>query len=270
MRDAGARGLALAAAAAGLALARADAAADALARLAAPALSVISFSFISIFASQSGIALRAPASLARSRFRQRRCSTLAIMPRIAGVSSRSATRPILLSPRPFSVARWSCVAARRAADLRHLDGLLAACSMLMACSPCFTSSPRFGIDVAAARLQRRNLDIAARGDRARRILTLQRLEGRRDHVVRVRGADRLRHHVLHAERLEHRAHRTAGDDAGAGRRGAQDTPCRRRGGRRCRDAACGLRAAARGSAPRLAASVALRIASGTSRALPWP
>src|SRR5262249_49193138 len=40
--------------------------------------------------------------------------------------------------------------------------------------------------------------------------------------VRIGRADRLRHHVLHAERLEHRAHRTAGDDTGAGWRGAQE------------------------------------------------
>src|SRR5690606_7982948 len=33
------------------------------------------------------------------------------------------------------------------------------------------------------------------------------LEGGPDHVVGVRGANRLGHHVLHAERLEHRAHR---------------------------------------------------------------
>src|SRR5690348_9927975 len=40
-------------------------------------------------------------------------------------------------------------------------------------------------------------------------------EGRLDHVVRIGGADRFRDHVLHAERLEDGAHRTAGDDAGA-------------------------------------------------------
>src|SRR5262249_61762385 len=39
---------------------------------------------------------------------------------------------------------------------------------------------------------------------------------------RLSGADRLRNHVLKAERLEHGAHRTAGDDAGAGRRCAQE------------------------------------------------
>src|SRR4029077_10697045 len=52
-------------------------------------------------------------------------------------------------------------------------------------------------------------------------LTLQGVEGRAHHVVRVRSAERLRHHVLHAQRFEYRAHRAAGDDAGAGRGGAQ-------------------------------------------------
>src|SRR5690606_25369917 len=41
-----------------------------------------------------------------------------------------------------------------------------------------------------------------------------------DHVVRVGSTDRLRHHVRHAQAFEHRAHRAAGDDAGAGRRRA--------------------------------------------------
>ena len=50
---------------------------------------------------------------------------------------------------------------------------------------------------------------------------LQRIEGRANHVVRVRRADRLRDHVLDAERLEHGAHRAAGDDAGTGRSSAQ-------------------------------------------------
>src|SRR3546814_15428222 len=49
----------------------------------------------------------------------------------------------------------------------------------------------------------------------------KRLEGRPDHVVGIGVADRLRHHVLHAERLEHRAHRAAGDNAGADLGGAQ-------------------------------------------------
>ena len=93
---AGARGLALAAAAAGLAHAGADAAADAHAFLRAPGLSAIWLSFIAVvlpyFASPTT---------------RTRCCTLRIMPRIDGVSGSSRVRPILLSPSPISVARWS-------------------------------------------------------------------------------------------------------------------------------------------------------------------
>src|SRR6202011_124607 len=78
-----------------------------------------------------------------------------------------------------------------------------------------------GIALAAASLQGRYLDVASRGDRAWRILSLERIEGRAHHVVGVGRSHRFRHHVLHAERLEHRAHRPAGDDAGAGRSRAQ-------------------------------------------------
>src|SRR5271169_2068878 len=49
----------------------------------------------------------------------------------------------------------------------------------------------------------------------------KRLEGRLDHVVRIGGADRLRHHILDTERLEDGAHRAAGDNAGARPRSAQ-------------------------------------------------
>src|SRR3954452_12018424 len=52
------------------------------------------------------------------------------------------------------------------------------------------------------------------GPRARDMA--ERGESRLDHIVRVRRADRFRNDVLHAERLEDRAHRAAGDDAGAG------------------------------------------------------
>src|SRR5438105_4643091 len=80
---------------------------------------------------------------------------------------------------------------------------------------------RLGVATDTAGLEGGHLDVAAGSDRARRILMLQRVEGRANHVVRVRRADRLRDHVLDAERLEHGAHRTAGDDAGTGRSCAQ-------------------------------------------------
>src|SRR3546814_5156499 len=47
----------------------------------------------------------------------------------------------------------------------------------------------------------------------------QGVEGRLHHVVRIRRPHRLGDHVVYPERLENRAHRTAGDDAGAHRRG---------------------------------------------------
>ena len=87
-------------------------------------------------------------------------------------------------------------------------------------STLFNALTRAGI--AAAGLQGRNLERTARGDAARRILVLQRIEGGAHEVVRVRRAERLRDHVLHADRLEDGAHRAAGDDAGAGRGSAQD------------------------------------------------
>ena len=53
---------------------------------------------------------------------------------------------------------------------------------------------------------------------------LQRVESRAHHVVGIGRALRLGDHVVHAERFEHRAHRAAGDDAGTGRRRAQNHP----------------------------------------------
>ena len=89
-----ARGLALAAAAAGLALAGADAAADAHALLARARL----VGDLVEFHRTSSYFARRPRA---------RVLHLAIMPRVAGVSGRSLTRPILLSPSPTSVSRWA-------------------------------------------------------------------------------------------------------------------------------------------------------------------
>src|ERR1039457_1552200 len=84
----------------------------------------------------------------------------------------------------------------------------------------------FGIAADPARLQGGHLDVAARRDRARGILVLQWVEGGANPVVGVRRTDRLGHHVLDAECLEHRAHRTARDDAGTRWRRAQIDPAR--------------------------------------------
>ena len=82
-------------------------------------------------------------------------------------------------------------------------------------------SRRLGGGLVAAAEEVADLLAAAGRDHARRVELLQRVERRLDHVVRVGRADRLGDDVLDAERLEHRAHRAAGDDAGAGRGGAQ-------------------------------------------------
>src|SRR5665213_3454341 len=142
------------------------------------------------------------------------------MPRIAGVSCSSVTRPILLSLRPISVSR--CEWRRRIA-LPVCSTLIIFAALAIVITPKSATgrlllfSNHFGVATDTARLQRGHLDVAARRNRTRRILMLQRVERRANHVVGVRRADRLRHHVLDAERLEHRAHRTAGDDAGTGR-----------------------------------------------------
>src|SRR5271169_5977942 len=152
------------------------------------------------------------------------------MPRTSGVSFSSVTRPILLSFSPISVAR--CEWWRRIA--------LCVCSTLMvfaALAIVFNSvtrrkarvllfSNRFGVAADPARLQRRHLDVAASRNRTRRILMLQRVEGGANHVVGVRRADRFGHHVLDTERLEHRAHRAARDDAGTRWRRTQVHPAR--------------------------------------------
>src|SRR5215472_10439004 len=137
------------------------------------------------------------------------------MPRTAGVSGSSATRPILLSFNPISVDR--CEWWRRIG--------LPVCSILMVFAAMVLSSELvrgcLGVAAEAARLQRGHLDAATCRHRTRRILMLERIEGRAHHVVGVGGADRLRHHVLDTQRLEHGTHRAAGDDTGTGRRRTQ-------------------------------------------------
>ena len=131
----------------------------------------------------------------------------------------------LVQPEPDQGLALRMMAPLRAAGLLDLDGLCVAMSSLWLCLRCerLDSIRRhFAVDAGAPRLQGGDLDVAPLRDRARRILMLQRIEGRAHHVVRVGRADRLRHHVLHAERVEHRAHRAARDDAGAGRCGAQE------------------------------------------------
>src|ERR1700723_3117110 len=151
------------------------------------------------------------------------------MPRIAGVALSSLTRPILLRFSPISVARcewWRRIALPVCSTLIIFAALAIVIAPKSAKSACCLFRHHFGVAADAARLQGGYLDVAARRNRARRVLMLQRVERRPNHVVGVRRADRLRHHVLDAERLKHGAHRAAGDDAGPGRCGAQvDTAC---------------------------------------------
>src|SRR6266478_6763317 len=142
-----------------------------------------------------------------------KCCTFLIMPRTSGVSTSSRLRWRLFSPSPISVPRWSSVRPIWLPVWVILIFLPSA----IACS----LSRRLGGGLVAAAQKVADLLAAAGGDHARRVELLQRLEGGLDHVVRVGRADRLGDNVLDAERLEHRTHRAAGDDAGAGRGGAQ-------------------------------------------------
>src|SRR6516162_65869 len=137
------------------------------------------------------------------------------MPRTDGVSTRVERRCILFRRSPISAWRWR--KSRRIGE--------PTCSMVIVLSAMTTLPSRIargvgGLDLAAA-LEHGDLETAARGDRAWRILAGQGIEGGANEVIGVRGAERLRDDVLDAERFEDGAHRAARDDAGAGRRRAQ-------------------------------------------------
>src|SRR6185437_12369912 len=75
---------------------------------------------------------------------------------------------------------------------------------------------------AATRLQFRYFQAATGRDRAGAVDALQRIESGPHQVVGIGRALRLGDDVVDAERLEHGAHRAAGDDAGTGDGGTQD------------------------------------------------
>src|ERR1700674_5690179 len=111
------------------------------------------------------------------------------MPRIAGGSCSSVTRPILLSLRPISVARcewWRRIALPVCSTLIIFAALAIVITPDARESAFWLFSDHFGVAADAARLQRGHLDVAARRDRTRRILMLQRVEGGGNHVVRIR------------------------------------------------------------------------------------
>src|ERR1700676_672708 len=105
------------------------------------------------------------------------------MPRIAGVSCSSVIRPILLSLRPISVSR--CEWWRRIA-LPVCSTLIIFAALAIVITPKSATRARlfrhrFSVAADAARLQGGHLDVAARRDRTRRILVLERVEGRANH-----------------------------------------------------------------------------------------
>ena len=130
----------------------------------------------------------------------------------AGLPRHSTVRCILLRPRPTSVARW--VLSRRIGDPVWVILILAMLDYSVTASAVASASR---LVHAATAEQVGDLLAATLGDRARAGLFLERLEGRPDHVVGVRRADRLGDHVGDAKAFEHGAHRAAGDDAGTRR-----------------------------------------------------
>ena len=84
------------------------------------------------------------------------------------------------------------------------------CSTVMVLSAISPLPPRFSrsrFAVTTTRLQGRNLEAATGRDRTRAVFGLERIEGGPHKVIGVGGAERLRHDVLHTDRLEHRTHR---------------------------------------------------------------
>src|SRR6266550_2173653 len=114
------------------------------------------------------------------------------MPRTAGVSASSTVWLIFFSPSPRTVSRWRCLMPASPFTRRTLS--------------LFTED---FLDLLAA----------ARRDLRRRAHRLQAVQRRAHHVVGIGRAEALGEHVGDAHHLEHRAHRAAGDDAGAFVRG---------------------------------------------------
>src|SRR6266480_1793194 len=110
------------------------------------------------------------------------------MPRTAGVSASSTVWLIFFRPSPCTVSRWRCLMP--ASPFRSRTLIL------------FTED---FLDLLAA----------ARCDLRGRAHRLQAVQRGAHHVVRVGRAEALGEHVGDAHHLEHRAHRPAGDDAGA-------------------------------------------------------
>src|ERR1700744_2734819 len=122
-----------------------------------------------------------------------RYETLLIMPRTAGVSCNSLTELSRRRPRPRTVAR--CVSR---GPIRLLTGWT-----LTVLSDLVSPLGQNIFDGLAA----------LRRDITRRGLLAQTVERCTNEVVRIRRTVALRHNVLNAHHVEHRAHRTTGDHA---------------------------------------------------------
>src|SRR5215472_7617268 len=170
----GPRSLALAAASAGLAHARADATADAHALLARTRLvgDLVEF--------HRSVLLFRVVNCALFRVANHAYQVLHLADHAAGCRSiRQIARPAdFVETEPDQRRTLIVVAPLRAAHLLDLDRLLGLGHALNS-----SISRSFGIAFAAARLQGGHLDIAAGGNRARRILVLERIEGCPHHVV---------------------------------------------------------------------------------------
>src|SRR6267378_5620069 len=116
------------------------------------------------------------------------------MPRTSGVSWRMRSRPTLVRPRPRTVARWSSGWPERPRTSFTRRAAMVSSSLLL------------GTDL---------LQLLAAN--ARHLLgaaqPAQAVQGRLDDVVRVPRALRLGEDVADPHCLEHRAHRSARDDA---------------------------------------------------------
>src|SRR5215813_7464424 len=133
------------------------------------------------------------------------------MPRTAGVSSRSTVWCMRRKPRPRMVARMSSVQLMKLTT--HLiltvpPGLAAFFSLAI------------GGALGRSSLLRTAADFvhglgAHLGDVAGILQAEQRRKRGLDDVVRIRGAQRLREHVVNSRNLHDFAHRTASNHAGA-------------------------------------------------------
>src|SRR3546814_8993697 len=119
------------------------------------------------------------------------------MPRTSGVSTSSTSRCILPRPRPVRIARW-LLGRRIGEPIWRILIFLSAMVLLR-------HRRGFGLGCAVGRTatldQVRNLLAATLRDRLRAGLFAERLEGRTDHVIGVRGAARSEEHTSELQSL---------------------------------------------------------------------